>query len=147
MIKLLLIKCSYSRTKATLCWVVFGIKIIHIFSFQINVSHNDNNGGNNNVSGRDGNTSWSNNNTSKVIDVKSIEPLTRYHVCIAVTYACFAILLAKIVIISLIDGLNYDPLDIDDVGNGTLRYRINELLTSIHDVVVVIAIILMFVCA
>ena len=69
--------------------------------------HNDNNGGNNHASGRDGNTNGSNNNLSEVIDIKSIEPLTRYRV---------AILLVTIVSLSINGTLNYDPLDIDDDG-------------------------------
>ena len=154
----------------TVFWMVFWKKIIHVFSFQINVSHNDNNNsGKNDVSGGDGNTSdleasvdsndggnmvnevttdlaiGSNNNSSKVIDIKSIELLTRYLVCISVIYVCFIILLVTVMIISLISALNYDAPDDDE--KVVFRYGINELLTSIFGVVVVIAIILMFVWA
>ena len=109
MIQLRLIKCSYSCNNVAVFLVVFWNNIINVFSF-----HNDNNGENNNVRGRDGNTSRSNNNSTKVIDIKSVEPLTSYRVC--VTGACFVILFVTIEIISLIGALNYDPLDIDDDG-------------------------------
>ena len=109
MIQLRLITCSYSCNNVAVFLVVFWNNIINVFSF-----HNDNNGENNNVRGRDGNTSRSNNNSTKVIDIKSVEPLTSYRVC--VTGACFVILFVTIEIISLIGALNYDPLDIDDDG-------------------------------